>query len=157
MSRVIRIETTDDRTSTTTEVDLNQPPPPEGWQRTDGSGPGPDGCVVENLLVRGLDPSDGFMMFVCHDPQTRRLDLNHNQDTADIIEHCRKHGITVEPGKIIDDPSDQIIDGGIRIFRDWRMSAEGCTWKPDELSDHAFLIEDGQTRCRVCGQAVKSP
>lgn len=156
MSKVTRIETGDDgATIMTVEVDVGRPPPPAGWRRADGGGPGPDGCIVENLLARGLDPSDGLMMFVCHDPRTRRLDLSHEQDTAIIIEHCGEHGITVEPGSIIDDHSDQIVAGGVRIFRDWRMSSAGCTWKPEGPFDRSFMIEDGQTRCRVCGQEVK--
>jgi hypothetical protein len=110
MTKIVHSESKDGVTIQTVKVELNRPPPPEGWQRTDGGGPV-------------------------------------------IVAHCERHGITVEPGQIVDDPSDQIMEGGVRIFRDWRMISEGCTWQPDEPLDRAFMIVDGQPRCRVCGQA----
>jgi hypothetical protein len=150
MSKLVRIETNDGVSTMTMAVGHKEPPPPEGWERAGGIIMGPGGCIVEDLLVRGLTDAVGMFSLSTDGP---RRDLSHDQDTAGIVDLCRQHGITVEPGEIVDDESGRLVEGAVRIFRGWRMTGEGCRWGSADY--HFMTTEDGVRACSVCGQEVK--
>jgi hypothetical protein len=152
MSKLVHIETKDGVSAMTMAVDPKEPPPPAGWERAGGIIMGPEGCLVEDLLVRGLDSGDAVGLFSLATDGPRQ-DLSHDQDTAGIVDHCRQHGITVEPGEIVDDESGRLVEGALRIFRGWRMTGEGCSWGSADY--HFMTREDGKRACSVCGQEVK--
>ena len=106
--------------------------------------------------MRGFsEHEEPTILFALVDPELNRQDLRHAEDIAGIIERCRPHGVTVEVGEVFDETDCVRMDHPFRVFRNWRMIGEGCTWDPPEPFEHAFMVVDGKTRCRVCGQERK--
>ncbi len=158
MSRIVRVETKNGVTTSTVEVNTDPAsyvPPPEGWRRAGCVLAGDDACMIEDLLVRGFaEHEEPTILFALVDERNRQ-DLSHEEDIAGILERCRRHGITVEVGEVFDETDCVRMDRPFRVFRNWRMAGEGCPWDPPELFEHCFMIVDGKTCCRACGQQRK--
>jgi hypothetical protein len=158
LSRIVRVETKEGGITVEYEVSTDPAsyvPPPDGWQWAGCVMAGDGACMVEKLLVRGFARRQAPTWLFMHRGERKRQDLSHEEDIAGIIERCRPHGITVDAGEVYDDTDCVRMDRPFRVFRHWRMTGEGCPWDPAEPFDHCFMIVDGKTLCRACGQERK--
>lgn len=158
MSRIVRVETKGGVTSVTKEINTDPAahvPPPEGWTRSGCVMAGNDACMVEELLVRGFAEREVPTILFALVDERNRQDLSHEEDIAGILERCQPHGITVDVGEVYDETDCVRMDRPFRVFRNWRMTGDGCPWEPAEPFEHCFMIVDGKTRCRACGQERK--